>query len=131
MINTAVTGTAVATQAQQETGTATDVLVTPGRQHYHPSAVKAWGLITAPTTVSASYPAAGVSVNNSGTGVYVVTHGRTMSSVNYSVVVTNGLSVLIPAITAINATTFTVTFYDVLGVATAATTFHYHVVGDL
>lgn len=31
-----------ATQAQQETGTATIVAVTPGRQHFHASAAKAW-----------------------------------------------------------------------------------------
>ena len=43
VLDTAVTGTAVATQAQQETAAATNVLVTPGRQQFHPSAAKAWG----------------------------------------------------------------------------------------
>src|SRR3990167_5819252 len=80
-------GAVVATQANQETGTATDLLVSPGRQHFHPSAPKAWGLVTHPTTISASYPAAGVSNTNPTTGTYVVTHGRTFSSVNYAVVV--------------------------------------------
>lgn len=32
-----------ATQAQQETASSVVVAVTPGRQQYHPSAVKAWG----------------------------------------------------------------------------------------
>lgn len=31
-----------ATQAEQETATATDKIITPGRQHFHPSAAKGW-----------------------------------------------------------------------------------------
>jgi len=34
--------TILATQAQQETGTATDVYVSPGRQQYHQCAAKSW-----------------------------------------------------------------------------------------
>ena len=37
-----ITVSAAATQAEQETGTATTVAVTPGRQQYHDSACKAW-----------------------------------------------------------------------------------------
>ena len=37
-----ISGAVVATQANQETATSTTTLVTPGRQQYHPSAVKAW-----------------------------------------------------------------------------------------
>lgn len=41
-----VAGAMVATQAQMETASATNLTVSPGRQHYHPSAAKVWGLIT-------------------------------------------------------------------------------------
>ena len=37
-----ISGAVVATQANQEAATSTATLVTPGRQQYHPSAVKAW-----------------------------------------------------------------------------------------
>ena len=37
---------AVATQADQETATSIATFVTPGRQHYHPSAPKSWGYFT-------------------------------------------------------------------------------------
>lgn len=44
-------GSGGATQAEQEAGTATDKIVTPGRQHFHPSAAKAWAeVINADTT---------------------------------------------------------------------------------
>jgi hypothetical protein len=39
---TALESGCFATQAEQETAAATDVAVSPGRQHYHPSAAKAW-----------------------------------------------------------------------------------------
>lgn len=39
---TSIAGAVVATQAQQEAASAVDVVVTPGRQQYHPSAAKAW-----------------------------------------------------------------------------------------
>src|SRR5512139_2359095 len=37
-----VTGSMVATQADQETATSTAVVVTPGRQHFHPGHPKCW-----------------------------------------------------------------------------------------
>ena len=38
----------VATQANQETATSTTTIVTPGRQQFHPSAAKAWVMLTQP-----------------------------------------------------------------------------------
>lgn len=123
---------AAASQSEQETGTATTVYVSPGRQQFHASAVKAWGKITAATTVDASYPAAGVSINNSGTGVYVVTHGLTFSSANYAVNVTvSGSSPRFVSVTSRTTTTFTVTFYDNATVAAAVIGFDYACLGDL
>ena len=42
LVAATVGGAMVATQAQQETGSATTVVVTPGRQHFHVSAAKGW-----------------------------------------------------------------------------------------
>src|SRR4029078_7782497 len=39
------TGSMIATQAEQETGRATDKIVTTGRQQFHESACKCWGVI--------------------------------------------------------------------------------------
>lgn len=52
-------GIEIATQAEQEAGTDTGRAVTPGRQHFHPSAVKAWAVVT----VSAGTPAVTNSYN--------------------------------------------------------------------
>lgn len=55
----------VATQAQQEAGSSTTTMVTPGRQQYHPSAAKAWAKYT-DTTVAASYNVSSVTSNGAG-----------------------------------------------------------------
>ena len=83
VIDTAVTGTAIATQAQQETASATNVLVTPGRQQYHPSAAKAWGQCgIAGDLASPAYNIA--SVTDVATGKVTVNMTTAMSSANYS-----------------------------------------------
>ena len=122
-----------ATQAFQEAATNVSTFVTPGRQHFHPSAPKAWGVITSPTTVSLSYPSAGVSNTNPSLGNFVVTHGRTFSSAVYAVFVmpfhaTNKYSW---SIQARDATTFTVQFWDNGGGAQDVTSFSYQCDGDL
>ena len=122
----------IAIQSEMETASSTTLAVTPGRQQFHASAAKAWGKITAATTVDASYPASGVSINNSGTGVYVVTHGLTFSSANYAVNVTvSGSSPRFVSVTSRTTTTFTVTFYDNATVAAAVIGFDYACLGDL
>ena len=128
------TALGIATQAQQETGTSLVVTVTPGRQHHHPSAAKAWGIIATPTTVSASYPAAGVSVVKDAEGTYTVTHGITLSSTVYSLLVqlnaasSNWYS---PRISSRTATTFQVIFVDSVGNLNNPVGFSYMIYGDL
>jgi hypothetical protein len=126
----AVVGTTAAAQSDQETATSTTTYVSPGRQHFHPSAIKAWGVITPATTVTASYPAAGVSATNPGTGAYVVTHGITLSSANYSINISQG-GALVASITAKTTTTFSVTFTNLAGADTAPSVFYYQICGDL
>ena len=122
----------IATQAEQETGTDTTRAVSPGRQHFHPSAAKAWGVITPATTVSASYPASGVSVVKNGTGDFTVTHGVTFSSANYASVSQslNAVS-LVPYSSAKTTTTIRLIFRDDAGVLTDPTSFSYVLYGDL
>lgn len=76
-------GALVATQAQQETGTSTANVVTPGRQQYHPSAAKAWIKCDAAGTINASYNV--TSITDTGTGALTVTWNVDFSSANYAV----------------------------------------------
>jgi hypothetical protein len=62
----AVGGNAVATQAEQETGTATDRIVSPGRQHFHPSAAKAWVRWDNAGTRDTSYNVSSITDNANG-----------------------------------------------------------------
>lgn len=71
----------VATQAQQETGTATNLAVTPGRQQFHPSAAKAWCMATIAGGMSASYNM--TSVTDTGVGDITFTIGTDFSSVDW------------------------------------------------
>lgn len=76
---TSIAGAAIATQAQQETGTSVINAVSPGRQHYHPSAAKFWVMWNGTgTTILASYNV--TSITNSGTGDEVVTIATDFSS---------------------------------------------------
>jgi hypothetical protein len=73
-----------ATQAEMETGTATDVVVPIGRQHFHPKHPKAWGKANASGSISAS---AGISsVTDSGTGEILWTWTEAFSSGDYGAV---------------------------------------------
>ena len=124
----------IATQAQMETGTATNLNVTPGRQHFHPGMPKAWGYITTTATGITSYPSSGVSATKNATADWTVTHGRTMSSANYAVVITlaTGPSYQVfPCIQTQDATTFRFVGITHLGAADEPAFFNYAVFGDL
>jgi hypothetical protein len=86
VLDTAVTGTAVATQAQQETATATNVLVTPGRQQYHPGHPKGWVVFGVTGNILSSYNVA--SITDVGTGRATVVWDVDFSSANYSAICT-------------------------------------------
>jgi len=76
----AIAGTAVATQANQETATSTTTAVSPGRQQFHPSAAKAWVRYQTVTTTTniASYNVA--SLTDNGTGDTTITYTTNFSS---------------------------------------------------
>lgn len=74
-----------ATQAEMETGTATNRVVAPGVQHYHPGNAKAW----AKCIVTGGVPALTVSYNctsvtDTGPGLLTVTINNDFSSANWS-----------------------------------------------
>lgn len=79
----------VSTQALMETGTATDTAVLIAHQHFHQSAVKAWGYVTVsggtPTLVT-SYNVSGIT--DTGVGRLTVSIDNDLSSANYCAHVT-------------------------------------------
>jgi hypothetical protein len=61
--------TAAATQAEQEAGSSTTVYATPGRQHYHPAAAKAWVTFSVSggvVTLRSNYNVTSVTRNSAG-----------------------------------------------------------------
>lgn len=79
---------AAATQAEQETGTSTTTFVSPGRQHYHTSAAKAWVNFNGTGTVAirASYNV--TSITDNGTGDYTVNITSAFTDTNYGFYIT-------------------------------------------
>jgi hypothetical protein len=101
----------IATQAEQETATDVVRAVSPGRQHFHPSAAKFWAYVT----VSAGTPTLAASYNVTGIvddapGVLTVTIATDFSSANWASVVTVRSSV----------NRFTMTTSQLAGSVTAA-----------
>jgi hypothetical protein len=76
-----VGATAVATQADQETATSTTAYVTPGRQHYHPSAAKAWAKWSMSAVLQKSYNV--TSITDNGTGDWTVNFTTAFSTADY------------------------------------------------
>ena len=71
-----------ATQAEQEAGSSNTVVVTPGRQHFHPSAAKAWCQATvAGALTSAAYNM--TSVTDGGVGQITFTIATDFSGANW------------------------------------------------
>jgi hypothetical protein len=83
-----IAGDVVATQANQETATSTTTVVSPGRQHFHPSAAKCWLKCDHAGAVQASYNI--TSITDTGAGVVTVTIATDFSSADYAIVVTTG-----------------------------------------
>jgi hypothetical protein len=86
------TGNAVATQADQETGTSTTTAVSPGRQHFHQSAAKLW--LKCDHSGNLASPSYNItSVTDTGAGVVTVTIATDFSDADYAVNVTVGTAV--------------------------------------
>jgi len=61
-----VSGNFVASQSAQETGTNTSLIVTPGRQKFHPTAAKAWVQYDSAAGLTSSYNVTSVTDNSAG-----------------------------------------------------------------
>ncbi len=78
-------GAMVATQAQMETGTATDTLVPIGRQHFHPLHPKAWCNFNGTGTPAITVGSGVSSITDNGVGDYTVNFTTAFSTANYGV----------------------------------------------
>ena len=76
----------VAVQSEMETGTSTTLAVTPGRQHFHVSAAKAWVSFDPTASILASYNV--TSITDSGLGDFTVNYTTSFSSANYAALCT-------------------------------------------
>lgn len=79
----------LAVQSEMETGSSNTLAVTPGRQHFHPSAAKFWAKVTVSggtPSVAASYNV--TSITDTGTGLLTVTIATDFSSANWACVAT-------------------------------------------
>ena len=88
---TAVVGGAVAaTQAEMETGTDVTVMVTPGRQQFHESAIKGWVNFDEAAAVDSSFNVS--SITDTGVGNWTVNWLTDFSSALYVVVTASDAS---------------------------------------
>lgn len=71
----------IASQANEETGSSTSTIVTPGRQHFHASALKAYAKWNASTTLAAGYNIS--SLTDNGTGDTTLNFTTSFSSADY------------------------------------------------
>ena len=87
-------GGTAATQAEQEAASSTTVFVTPGRQHFHPSACKAWCEFdsTGTPAILASYNTS--SLTDNGTGDITVNWDTDFSSDTYCVLALSSSTLL-------------------------------------
>jgi hypothetical protein len=72
-----------ATQAEQEAGSSLTVGVTPGRQQFHPSAIKAWARWNNSGTLAVAYNVS--SITDTGIGDWTVNFATAFSTGNYYV----------------------------------------------
>jgi len=132
-----VAGAMVATQANQETGTATNLIVSPGRQHFHPGHAKLHFRADMAGNIVGS---SGVdyynmtSVTDTGTGIIDCTIATDFANTNYNIVVGTVNSGLANFVNYLDtASGFTAGTFRMRGVnsasAAAVDTGHYAAVG--
>ena len=127
----AISASMVATQADEEAGTSTSLIVTPGRQQFHPSAAKGWAYFNASATINRAYNV--TSITDSGTGDATVNWATDFSDADHCDTVSiNTTTALICRVNVIAAGTTTVNAYDISGPSLADPTVGYmvHAFGD-
>lgn len=126
----------LAVQSEMETGTDETRAVTPGRQHFHPSASKAWfysaDMSAGTIIIDKSYNIA--SVTDNGTGDYTITIDADFSSSAFAAVATASTTAgtpLIAGATIIDAYNVKIKVTDNAGTATDANVLSVIMFGDL
>lgn len=114
-LNGALSGDAIAAQAEMETGTATDSIVSPGNLHYHPSSSKAWVKFNSSGAVLASHNI--TSVTDTDVGNWTVNIATDFSSANYCGLAFGGRNsgsgnLIYNIVSAAAAGTFNINSYD-------------------
>jgi len=136
---TPLTSITYATQADEEAGTSTVAVVTPSVQHYHPSAAKAWGVVTLTGTVATVD--AGYNVNaaaSTATGLLRVDLATAFSSTVYAVLANIraldstavNRSVVVATSIGLATTTFTLLAQAADGVNVATDAYYFACYGD-
>jgi hypothetical protein len=117
-------GAMLASEAEQETATATNKVVAPGTQHFHPSAAKAWGKFAGATGTSSV--AHNSSTARDSAGDYTVTITTDFTSADYVIElsVLNASNVFYRVVTQA-AGSFTIQVTDSSGVDTDPTQIYY------
>lgn len=111
-----ISGNVVATQADQEAGTATNLVVSPGRQQYHVSAAKAHGRMIGGTTGGIDYAYNIASNTRLSVGDFRVVFTAIFSGTFYTAVVTPiDSATRITSITAMTSNSFSIKFSDNAG----------------
>ena len=124
VINTQVTGTAIADQSAMETASSTSLIVSPGRQHFHPSAAKAWCHAGVAGDINASYGVS--SVTDTATGTATFNWSVNFSSASYAVVGTvQATSVVFHRISSQTAAAADQTVSNSVATLDVDPTFHY------
>jgi hypothetical protein len=108
------TGAVVATQAQMETGTATDLLVPVGRLKNHPLVAKAWGFVTYSGGTPSLIASAGVTgIADNGVGNCRVTMSTAASAETAYMVMTSFVQTLTRVATIVS-TKVSTSIFDVI-----------------
>jgi hypothetical protein len=117
-----------------EAASATDEVVAPGTQHFHPGHPKAWGVFAEDGSLTTGYNISAGATKN-GDGDYTVTLGITMSSANFCVIATPIKTTPNNALAACESgrttTTARVKFVEESGTPVAVNGFHIVVYGDI
>jgi hypothetical protein len=87
-----VAGNMVATQANMETGTATNLLVSPGRQQYHPAHPKFWINFDGTGTPAARAGYNNGAITDHGVGDYSIAVSTAFSNTNGAILMSTGFT---------------------------------------
>jgi hypothetical protein len=129
MSDTAAGVVEAAVQSEMEAGTSTTLAVTPGRQHFHPSAAKGWVRAGVSGNILASYNVG--AVTDTGTGQATISWDTDLSADGSTQATIQGGAPRIATIGSIAAGAVRIDCYNIAGALVDPTEYHVAVFGDL